>query len=159
MSTEVTQTEEKKSGWGFGIFALYGVFVLFILGMVLFTTFHPHSLVTDDYYQEELKYQQRIEQMRNADLLAEGFEVTFDRQNRQLVMTYPADAIAGELKGTVTMFRPSDAEHDIVYPVQVDDSGKQYIRTDNLIRGLWRLKIDWISAGDGYYVEEVIVIE
>lgn len=159
---KLTMTENKprkKSGWGFGIFALYGVFVLFVLGLVLFSTFNPYSLVTDDYYEKELRYQDQIDRMNNANQLSAGLDISYDRSNRQIVLSYPADAVIGELKGTVTMFRPSDAEHDVVYPVQVDQDGRQYIRTDNLLRGLWRMKVDWTSAGGGYYVEEVVIIK
>jgi len=149
----------KKSGWGVGIFALYGVFVLFMLGLVVLATFNAHSLVTEDYYEKELRYQEQIERMNNANTLSAGLDISYDRSNRQIVLSYPADAVIGELMGTVTMFRPSDAEHDVVYPVQVDQDARQYIRTDNLLRGLWRMKVDWMSAGDGYYVEEVVIIE
>ncbi len=159
MTDKQPEQAKGKSGWGVGIFVFYGVFVLFILGLVVLTTFHRHSLVTEDYYEEELRYQDQIERMRNANQLSAGLDISFDRSNRQIVLNYPPDAVLGELKGTVTMFRPSDADHDVVYPVQVDRDGRQYIRTDNLLRGLWRMKIDWQSAGDAYYVEEVVIIE
>ncbi|MGB1317661.1 MAG: FixH family protein, partial [Flavobacteriales bacterium] len=52
--------------WGWGISIFYGSFVVFMLGMVTLAFQQDFDLVADDYYEQEIAYQGRIDQMNNA---------------------------------------------------------------------------------------------
>ncbi len=53
-------------GWGWRITILYSSFVVFMIGMAVMAFRQDFDLVSDDYYEEEIAYQGRIDQMTNA---------------------------------------------------------------------------------------------
>jgi hypothetical protein len=148
-----------KSGWGWGMFGLYGGFVAFILVIVVFCTFQDIQLVTDNYYEQELVYQTRIDKVNRTGTLVTPLGIAFDKLDQQIELAFPSDLDLGKLAGSVTLFRPSNARYDQTLAVQVDDFGRQYIPTEKLMRGLWKVKIDWNVGGAEYYTEDMVVIE
>ena len=63
----------KKFTWGHGVVIALLVFMAFILSMLfLFPNGQKNSeMVTDNYYEEELKYQDVIDAKKRADNLEE----------------------------------------------------------------------------------------
>ncbi|MCB2229620.1 FixH family protein [bacterium] len=153
-------TEQKSgSSWGIGIWALYGGFVLFVLGMVLFASVQSMDLVESDYYMKGQKYQQQIDRVKRSQAMEHPLEASYDRAVDQIVLRFPEASSAGTVSGTVTLFRPSDADRDVTLPVQTDSDAKQYLPTQELAHGMWRLKVDWRWNERDYYLEKVIFIE
>ncbi|MCB9190933.1 MAG: FixH family protein [Flavobacteriales bacterium] len=54
-------------GWGTRITLFYGSFVAFMLFMVVMAVQQDFDLVADNYYEQEIAYQDRIDQMNNAN--------------------------------------------------------------------------------------------
>lgn len=63
----------KNFTWGHGVIVALGCFIAFILFMIfIFPNGQQNSeLITDDYYEEELAYQNVIDAKNNADKLTE----------------------------------------------------------------------------------------
>ena len=59
--------------WGYKILLVYLIFILGILFMVFKSSTQKTDLVTTDYYAKELKYQEKIDEMKQvvAQLLDE----------------------------------------------------------------------------------------
>ena len=57
------------------------------------------------------------------------------------------------------LYRPSDARHDRLIPLRVDAENRMTVPTKDLLRGLWRVQVDWRSGETGYYDEQAIVVE
>ena len=62
--------KSKKSAWGIGIFAGYGVFIIFVLALVLYASIQDVQLVEESYYEKGLAYQDRIDRRDRANQLA-----------------------------------------------------------------------------------------
>ena len=152
-------TIAKKSLWGWGMFALYGGFVLFILGIVVVCTMQDIHLVTPEYYEKELAYQGQIDKLNRTDALAVKPLISFDRLDRQIEIEYPNGLDLTSLAGSLTLFRPSNARYDQTFAVQADQFGRQYIAADKLMPGLWKVKIDWRVADEEYYSEDIVIVE
>ena len=54
-----------KLNWGWGIALAYSIFALSLLGFLVFALRQDNSLVVEDYYQQDLDYQQRKDKVRN----------------------------------------------------------------------------------------------
>lgn len=141
------------------MFGLYGGFVLFILAIVFFCAMQDIQLVTSDYYEQELVYQGQIDKVNRTRALASGLVMTYDKLDNQIELSFPTDLDLAALAGRVTLFRPSNSRYDQTQPVQVDDFGRQFLDTEKLMRGLWRVKIDWRVGETEYYSEELIIVE
>lgn len=65
-----------KLNWGFGIAAVYTVFALGIIGMVILASRQKNDLVTESYYEQAVHFQDKINASENA-LEANNFELKF----------------------------------------------------------------------------------
>lgn len=138
--------------FGKWIVVAFASFATIIITMVVVSMRQDVSLVAADYYQQEVKYQGRINEMANAKTA--GAKVVRDSQQQSVFVQVPASdqVVAGE----VLMFRPSDAALDRSYAF--DAKGRLTIDTSMLKKGLWKLKIRWTVAGTSYFEEKTIVL-
>lgn len=142
--------------WGNKIALAYCLFVAFMIALVVACIKQNDIfLVSEDYYQQEIKYQDRIDKTENARLL-NGVTIQQDDATSSLNLDLTA-ASQGAI-GTVTFYRPSNPKLDVVFPVNVSQEGLQQIPTGKFLNGLWVVKVDWNKGGKAYYSEQKIQI-
>jgi nitrogen fixation protein FixH len=143
--------------WMFGIIGVYALFALATLGWVGFTMTQKVELVSPSYYQQEVAYQQRIDNAKRAMNLPEPLQwrlVSDAQGERILEITYPKDQLQqGAVQGTITFLRPASLTMDKTVRVQPDAQGKQRIPLAAMDKGLWKVSIEWHVSGVGYYKE------
>jgi hypothetical protein len=143
------ETPKKEWKWPMGILAAYLVFVTATLGFVAFTFTVHFDLVTPDYYEKTMVYQQQIDSESNAMSLEHPLEWILD--DGDILLVYPPELLNSGLQGAIVMYRPSDASLDLTIPVEVDTSGVQRISGADLRRGLWEMQVRWTSDGISYF--------
>ncbi|MGY6743932.1 MAG: FixH family protein [Cecembia sp.] len=139
--------------WGKGIILTLAAFAVLMLSMVAICVKQDDiHLVTQNYYEEEIKYQDQIDKMINASQL--DYEVlSFDGQLKIIDLHLPAGA-----KGTLHLFRPSDARLDKKIDFDIKDTDVNSIDVKTLKPGYWRVKLSWTENGKAYYHEKKINI-
>lgn len=138
--------------WGHGIAIFFACFVGFILFLVVKSHQQNIDLVTENYYEQELQYQQQIEKIKNTQQLDETVKIKSEKGGIQL--SFPA--LSSPILGQAQLFRPSDARFDLLTELQPDGSNQQYIVTDALPPGYYRLKINWQAGNQKFYTEEAL---
>lgn len=146
------------SRWPVGIAATYIAFVIIVIGIVIFSTYHKVDLVSEDYYEQEIKYQQQIDRINRTRALSKSVEWHYDKQLRLLTLHFPEELESRRVQGQVLFFRPSDARQDNLIELQLTSGNTQIINTQHLIPGLWKLKIFWKVNDRDYYTEGTLVI-
>ncbi len=147
-----------KFSWGTGITVSYLLFVLLILGFLAFAMGQDVNLVSSDYYEQELKYEDKIEKINRANQLHE--KIKLEMADNNLSITFPDLFDPEEINGHITLYRPSDRQEDKVYEINLrHEDRKQEISIYTLKNGLWRVKLDWEIDGAGYYFEKNIIVE
>jgi len=137
--------------WGKGILLTIIGFVVFIMTLVVISVKQDDiHLVTEDYYEKEIKYQDQIEREKSASTLDREV-VTFDATTKTLVLDLPVGA-----KGNLQLFRPSDARLDQELPLDISSEGKTAIPLEKLKSGYWRVQLTWTENGTEYYEEKKI---
>lgn len=145
-----------KISWGVKIAAVYTLFVIGVMIMVFIFMNQDVSLVTDDYYAKGIKYQEQIEKMNRTKKLSEQLDI---RVNAGYVaFAFPKFFKSNELGGTIHFFRPSDKTKDFTVKVETDTARVQNITTINLLKGLWKVKIDWNAKGSSFFNEKNLII-
>ncbi len=143
--------------WGYKIALLYIAFAAMILLLVTLSVKQKIDLVSKDYYAQELIFQDRIESTERMLLLDTPVEIHSDEKG--ITINYP-DAFKGNtLAGTITLFRPSDKELDLIIPVQPNDVNGQFISNSILKAGMYRVKLELALNGKNYYKEQMVIIE
>ncbi len=138
--------------WGHGIAIFFACFVGFILFLVVKSHQQNIDLVTENYYEQELQYQQQITKIENTQKLAEKVKIISEKGGVQL--QFPQ--LPAPVKGQVQVFRPSDARFDLVKDLAPDSLNHQLIATSALPAGYYRIKINWQSGGKDYYTDEAL---
>ena len=142
-----------RSFWGKGIAATYIIFVIVTLSMTYAMMTKDVDLVSTNYYEKEIKYQDQINKINNTKKLAEGLK--FELTPGAVVFTFPK---LGDITGEYTFYRPSDSKKDFKIKIKADKDNKQAIDVSTFQKGYWKVKIEWKSGGVEYYNEEQIII-
>src|SRR3989339_1407636 len=137
-----------KLNWGFGIAAVYILFMIGTLIMVMIFMNQDVSLESKDYYVKGIKYQEEIEKMKRSKELPEQLQISVEQNS--IVFAFPKIFTAEELSGNIYFNRPSDDSEDLTVNVQTDSSLIQTISTQNISKGLWKIKVDWNGKSNSY---------
>ena len=145
-----------KLNWGLGIAIFYLVFMTVLLYFVFKSTTFDNSLVMDNYYEQDLNYQQHYEKMANQMALTETLVVSQNQQAGYLRFQFPNNM--QQVEGEILLFRPATRHHDMTQAIDLDNKNSMLIRTGNLPKGKWIIKTDWEANGVPYYKETEIVL-
>lgn len=145
-----------KINWGTGIVLAFIGFISFIMYFIITMNVddkYDHDLVTEDYYAEELVYQNDINKLENSKKLSEN--ITYKRVAEGLVIYFPSDVDFSQVNGNVFLYRPSNKQLDFETPISLS---KPYllIPDKRLVDGRWNIKIDWQYNGKSYLYKEYI---
>ncbi len=145
-------------GWNKGIILAFVLFAALLAAMVVFTMKQDLHLVEQNYYEQELTYQQRIDQKRNFKALLQKPEMNLVDNNKVLKIVFP-EALARQIQsGEVSLYRPSDALQDQSIPLELDSNGLLSISVSELSKGLWKIKLEWNDSSKAYYNESNIFL-
>ena len=150
---------KNKLNWGWGIALVYIFFAVATLTFVIFSRFHQMDLVTKEYYEEELKYEEQINRQKRTIALENGLEWEYARAAKTVILKFPHDLLEQSITGNIIFFRPSDATQDKVIPILLSEEGHQLINIAHLSAGMWRMKIFWNISEHEYYNEDILIIE
>lgn len=145
-----------KISWPTGIIIAIASFVIFILSFVYKVMFLPeydHHLVSEDYYKDELNYQQEIDQENKGLELKEN--IILQKTDSGLLIIFPEEFSPNEISGTIYFQRLSNNKIDFQFPIALD-SNKILIEDENLVEGRWDVKIEWVVNDNHYLFKEKI---
>jgi len=145
-----------KFNWGTGIAAFYAFFVLALVFQVIKSTQYDNSLVSDQYYADDLAYQEHYDKLVNSQQLDQDLAIVLNGARSSVELKFPQDM--EKIYGEIHFFCPSDSKQDFRLPLQLNAAGRQIVSTQGLKEGLWKVKVDWKGDGKAFYKEEVIVI-
>jgi hypothetical protein len=144
-----------KLNWGSGIAIGFSCFVIFMSALVIESFRQNFDLVHEDYYGEELKYQDRINRgMQSSGLTG---KVTYELSATEIVINFPEEIKKENISGEVLFFRPSDKKMDVKSYIHLND-GRQHFQLNQFSKGLYKMQINWEAAGTKYYNEETIIL-
>ncbi len=145
-----------KINWGTAIVLAFIGFIAFIMYFVismLTNDKYEHDLVVENYYQQELKFQESIENEKNANNLSE--QITWKKTTEGMLITFPKNINANEINGKVFLYRPSNKHLDFEMPISL--SNHTLLVPDNrLLDGRWNLSVEWELNKTKYLFKEQI---
>lgn len=144
--------------WGNRIFLVFVIFAGIIITMVVISFRQNIDLVAEDYYQQEIQYQDQIDRLENSQRLKVLPEFSYIKAKQKGILHFPPELQDDDAEGTIYLFRPSDARLDREFILKLNDQGKQTIALDNLLPGFWKVQIQWKQGGQEYYSEQTLRI-
>lgn len=146
-----------KINWGTGIAVAIVAFIGFIMYFVVTMMTgkeYDHDLVTEQYYQKELKYQDEIDALQNAKDLEEPVRITKTADG--LLIKFPEIFTEKNTKGKVFLYRPSNKQLDFEMPLSISNTYLLVPET-RLLDGRWNISILWNHKNKHYLVKEEII--
>ena len=135
--------------WGNWIVVVFIVFIALMATLVTICMKQDDlHLVTNNYYEEEIKYQQHIDRVINTTASAKE-AMTYDAKTSILDLNLPIGAM-----GELHLFRPSNAGMDRKIEVNIKDSKVNSVDLQSLQAGYWKVKLSWAEDGKTYYEEK-----
>jgi hypothetical protein len=141
-----------KLTWGKAIFLVMTVFVLLMASFMYRAAFNQEELVAEDYYAQELRYQEEIDKLNRAAALDGRVQLVLNGSSLQIEwpQTVRGKAIVGELY----LQRPSDARADARFPVKPDTSGVATVDMGDRLKGKYNAVLEWSADGTTYLTKE-----
>ncbi len=99
--------------WGKSLILVMAIFITFILVMVVKMVSTSTDLVSDDYYQKEIDYEQEIVAVKNMQRLNAKTDIVVSEEF--LVFKLPTDVPFTNLK--IHLIRPNDQKLDKTFAV------------------------------------------
>lgn len=145
-----------KISWGIKIAVLYTSFVGLIIIMVFLSLRQKIDLVSEDYYNKELLYQNKIDELKNAGALSS--EITHSFSSSTLDLQFPEEFKTQKTAGEILFFKPSDASKDFKTNLELNENAQQSIEMNKLSKGMYKMQISWKDDKKTYFSEQTIVI-
>jgi len=143
--------------WGKGITIVIIVFIGWISFLVYKTTEVTSEMVTDNYYEKELVYENVIQAKKNVQQLSTQPDIQLAQDS--LLIIFPIE-INNSAKGDIIFYRPNDPKKDKKYSINIKESSNtQYISTNDLVKGTYQIQLTWNQNNIPYYYEKNIFIQ
>ncbi|MGK6343162.1 FixH family protein [Chryseobacterium sp. DT-3] len=147
----------KNFSWGHGVVIALFAFIAFILSMLfLFPNGQKNSeMVTDNYYEEELKYQDVIDAKKRADDLHE--KPVYSQEKNGIKITFPKEYNNTNTTVKFVLNRTDDQNLDIKKSVQLDATQSFFIPGQVLKAGNYTLRLMWTKDKADYRMDYDVI--
>jgi hypothetical protein len=140
--------------WGKSIVLAFVLFAIFIGVLVTVCVRQDISLVTRDYYKEDIDYQSQMDRQRNTEQLSQKPKIDLvDNQSLRVAFDFSQfDA------GKLVFYSPSDISEDKTFKLEATSSPFQIFSLGSPRKGNYRIKMTWSENGKEFYFEKSIYI-
>ena len=148
-----------KINWGTAIVIAFGLFITFILYFVVMVqsdSKYDNDLVVEEYYKHDAKFGDEMERIQNAEDLVSKPVITI--LNEGVTIVFPATLVPKNIKGKVSLYRPSNKKLDFEIPISLSDATTLLIPKKSLAGGRWDINMEWQYEGKSYLTKETIYI-
>ena len=148
-----------KINWGVGIVIAFGLFITFILYFVVMVqsdSKYDNDLVVEEYYKHDAKFGDEMARIQNAEDLAQ--KPTINVVSNGVEIVFPKIFVPKNIKGKVSLYRPSNKKYDFQIPISLSDATTLLIPIKSLVRGRWDVNMEWQYDGKSYLSKETIYI-
>ena len=148
-----------KINWGVGIVIAFGLFITFILYFVVMVqsdSKYDNDLVVEEYYKHDAKFGDEMARIQNVEDLAQ--KPTINIVSNGVEIVFPKVFVPVNIKGKVSLYRPSNKKLDFEIPISLSDATTLLIPIKSLVGGRWGVNMEWQYDGKSYLSKETIYI-
>lgn len=146
----------KFNPWPYGIIVFFFLLFCGMATVVAITATHRESMVSENYYEQELKFQDQIDGAARAQKC--GARIQLQASARKLLVAVPAGQLAQKFSGAIAFYRPSSPALDCEFPFTPGADGSQAVDVSKMAAGLWHVRVSWIADGQEYLLEQKITL-
>lgn len=137
--------------WGKGITIVLLAFMGFIGSMVYYAFTKNADLVRDDYYENELAFDQTKGEKANYTALEHKIYV--EKNELGVNFIFPEDLNADK-GGKIAFYRPDQKKFDCEFELDINSDHIQRLPYSNFRDGYYDISIHWTDANNTTYIFE-----
>ena len=141
--------------WGNKIVIVFIVFAGLMLTLVYKSINTKSELVSNEYYKDELRYQDKINSQNNASKIS-GVKIEQDAE--AVIIHLPQEQKGLAISGDVFFYCITDELKDYHTTLQVDSTNRQIVMKKSLQKAAYNVKINWQQGKETFYFEEKLLI-
>lgn len=141
-----------RINWGHKIVIAFILFATFIGYMVVRAFQEDFDLVAEDYYAQEINYQQKLNKLSNT--AEAGKSVLVKQKGGEVFLTFPDE----EATGSIHFYHPSRKIFDRTFEISLTNQ-MQKINRSELVAGSYRVNITWNTDEQDFYQSSTIYIQ
>lgn len=150
-------TTKSRNPWPASIIGFFILAIIFITTFIVWAAHQREDLVSTNYYENEVRFQQQLDSLNRSQAIARQVVVTYDPSQRSIIITLPAGQFPG-VTGSVYLYRPSDARLDRDFPLALNAEGIQRLDAKELRDGFWKVRIKWNAAGNDFFLDQSVIV-
>lgn len=151
----MSNTNDKKKfvfNWGHGVMLGLGAFMAFILTLIYLAD-ESGDLVSDDYYEEALVYQEHgIDARNRANSLPNKPNIL--HQANGINIQFPVEIKPDS--GQVYMMRGAFKADDVMLPLKLNSRNQILVPAAQLKAGEYDMNLSWYVEGQPYLVQKTL---
>ncbi|SHF73946.1 FixH protein [Flavobacterium segetis] len=148
-----------KINWGTAIVIAFSIFISFILYFVIKVqsdSKYDNDLVVEEYYKYDANFGDEMKRVQNAeDLVAKP---VISLTTTGVTIVFPDTFVPKNIKGKVSLYRPSNKKLDFEIPISLSDATTLLIPKKSLAGGRWDINMEWQYGGKSYLSKETIYV-
>lgn len=142
--------------WGNKLLLTFIVFGIGMFYLVYRSMRTNYDLVEKDYYNQELRYQQKIDAANRTNALQSA--VVLEQTEQGVHVQLPLEMKNKTLNGDIWFYCAYDAGKDKKISLRTDSNARQLIPLQQLEPGNYTVKLNWTESGQTYYAEKTFTI-
>lgn len=150
---------KRRSLWPYALIGTFVVFISWLAAFAVLAVRNSMDLERADYYEQTIRYQDQIDRAARAARLQGELAVAYEPGTGTVQLRMPVEHARRNASGTITLYRPADANLDRDFALDVDAAGAQSLDLAGLPTGLWKLRVTWQVDGVEYFADSTIVVK
>lgn len=142
--------------WGYKIFFVIVIFLVSMIGMVIYSFQQSNEMVDEEYYEREMKYQTLIDGSKNLNAISTKDIIVQDTLN--LTFKIPVELISNFNDGSIEMVKINAKSGDLKINFIPDSIGNFIIDKTKIEKGNYTARIKWKNDTLLYYNEQKIIV-
>lgn len=131
------------------VLLMFGVAVVTLTVVFFWINSHRLDLVTDNYYEKEMNYQQHLQAVSNTKPIMDS--IRLERLQDQVMISLPKNLSAQMDSGSVNFYCPENMEYDVVYKLAPTADGQYIFPTAKLKGKFYKPEVSFSVQGKQFY--------
>lgn len=147
-------TKKNRSFWPWAIVVTLVIFATFMVAVSVYISSDKFQLVSEDYYEETLAYEETIASKKALEKLGVEPSVQYSMSSKVLSISFPEEYRNDVKESQLKFYRPDDPKKDFSQTVEMDESGSFSLSTQELKFGNWKMTLVWKLGEQSYFIEQ-----
>ena len=141
--------------WGNKLIVVFIVFAG-LMGTLVYACMQENfELVSKEYYNDELRYQDKIDGATNANKIT---PVVIGQTAEQVSIQFPKELQGMTAKGEAWFYCATNAGNDRKIPIALSEDGLFTVPKSLLVAARYQVKLYWTIGADKYYTEQTFSV-